>query len=85
VAQEGEAKLGVAADEVKALLGDFFDLPDRVGTEVGKLGELETAKDVFGRRAPVPRQALDQEPCALARDPVQHESAAMARRGPASL
>jgi hypothetical protein len=64
VAQEREAKLGVAADAMQAVFGDRGNLTDCVGAQVCELRGLEIPKDLFGgielRR--VAREALYAEP-----------------------
>src|SRR5262249_7451993 len=79
VAEKREAKLGIAADTVQAILRDVGDLADRVGAEIGKLLGLETAKYLLGRIRLwcIAWQPLHRQPGALAIDPVRDAPAAM--------
>ena len=46
--KKGEAEFGIGADAIKAVFGDCLNLSNSVGAQIGELGGLEIAKDLFG-------------------------------------
>ena len=81
MAEECEGQLGFVADPRESLVDDPGGLSDGVGAQVGELGSLQVAPDLFDRIEVVGirREPFDHQPVTLALDEGLHGPAAVRR------